>query len=328
MLDNGCRRTTKLLLCGIFLMVMPAFSFAQQYPTKPVNIYVGMAPGGATDIAIRAMTAAAEKHLGQSLLVSNKGGGQGGIAYGLVAKEKPDGYHLTGNSSTGLLYVPHIREVAYTIDDFTFVCIFGKAPGNGLVVKASSPWKTLKELVDYAKKHPGDVTYGTSGVGGGTHLAMEYIARQDGVKWTHVPYKGSSEVLAALLGGHIMAQSAGVKEFEDHVKSGAIRVLATFEEKRMLPDIPTLRELGYNYTIEIAWVVAAPKGTPPAVVRKLDEAFRKGQTDPKFLQTMKNMQMEVVYLDSAETKTFLKDTSARIGRFIKELNIPREAGGK
>ena len=157
---------------------------------------------------------------------------------------------------------------------------------------------------------------------------MEYIARQDGVKWTHVPYKGSSEVLAALLGGHIMAQSAGVKEFEDHIKSGAIRVLATFEEKRMLPDTPTLRELGYNYTIEIAWVVAAPKGTPPAVIKKLDEAFRKGQTDPKFLQTMKNMQMEVVYLNSAETRTFLKDTSARIGKFIKELNIPREAGGK
>jgi tripartite-type tricarboxylate transporter receptor subunit TctC len=328
MVRNLYKGLSGILLCSIIFTVMPVLCFSQQYPAKAVNMYVGMAPGGATDIAIRAITAAAEKHLGQSILVSNKGGGQGGIAYGLIAKEKPDGYHLTGNSSTGLLYVPHIREVAYGIDDFTFVCIFGKAPGNGLVVKASSPYKTLKELVEYARKNPGDVTYGTSGVGGGTHLAMEYIAKQEGVKWTHIPYKGSSEVLAALLGGHITAQSAGVKEFEDHIKSGAIRVLATYEEKRMLPEIPTLRELGYNYTIEIAWVVAAPKGTPAPVIKKLDEAFRKGQKDPKFLETMKNMQMEVVYLDSAQTKTFLKDTSARIGKFIRELNIPREPGGK
>jgi tripartite-type tricarboxylate transporter receptor subunit TctC len=322
-----CKMGFMIALCGAFLSLMFTPSPAQQYPTKPVNMFVGMAPGGATDIAMRAMATAAEKHLGQPIIVSNRGGGGGSIAYGLIAKEKPDGYHILGNSTTGLLYVPHLRDVPYTLDDFAPILIFGRSPGNGLVVRSNSPWKTFKDFIDYAKKNPGEVNFGTSGVGGATHIVMEFIAKQDGIKWTHVPYKGSSEVLAALIGGHIMAEAGGVKEFEDHIKSGTVRVLATFEEKRMkyFPSVPTIKELGYDCAAVIDWIVAAPKGTPEPVVKKLDEAFRKGMEDPKFIQTLESMQNEVLYRNAEETKQFIKETGARLGKFIKDLNLPKES---
>jgi tripartite-type tricarboxylate transporter receptor subunit TctC len=317
-----------IALCGTLFFLMSVPLPAQQYPTKPVNMVVGMAPGGATDIAMRAMAAAAEKHLGQPIIVSNRGGGGGSIAYGVIAKEKPDGYHILGSSTTGLLYVPHLRDVPYTLEDFSPILIFGRSPGNGLVVRSDSPWKTFKEFVEDAKKNLGKMNYGTSGVGGATHIVMEFIAKQDGIKWTHVPYKGSSEVLAALIGGHIMAEAGGVKEFEDHIKSGTVRVLATFEEKRMkfFPNIPTIKELGYDCAAVIDWFVAAPKGTPEPVVKRLDEAFRKGMEDPKFIQTLESMQNEVLYRNAEETKKFMKETSLRLGKFIKELNLPKEAG--
>ena len=125
-----------------------------------------------------------------------------------------------------------------------------------------------------------------------------------------------------------MAEAGGVKEFEDHIKAGTVRVLATFEEKRMkfFPNVPTIMELGYNCAAVIDWFVAAPKGTPEPVVKKLDEAFRKGMDDPKFIQTLESMQNEVFYRNSEETKRWIKETSARLGKFIKELNLPKEAG--
>ena len=304
MKGKGCETTTIFFFCGIFFLLLPALSFGQQYPTKPVNIYIGMAAGGAQDPSIRAIAGAAEKYLGQPFVIANKGGGQGSVAYGLIAKEKPDGYHLVGTSTAGLLYVPHIRKVAYTIDDFVPILTFAKAPPTGLLVKADSPWKTLKEFVEYAKKNPGTINYGTSGIGGPPHLAMEYIAKQDGVKWTHVPFKGSSEAFMALLGGHIEAQSGGVMEVADYVKTGKVRVLGLHEDKRTkgLPDIPTFRELGYNFVAELYYLLAAPKGTPPAAVKKLEEAFHKGMDDPKFIKVTKDIEIEIVYRSSEDTK--------------------------
>ncbi len=330
MIGRGSIMRNILLLSGIFLLVMPAVSPAQQYPTRPVNIYIGMAPGGAQDPCIRGMAAAAEKFLGQSFVVSNKGGGGGSVAYGLIAKEKPDGYHLAGTSSGGLLYVPQVRQVSYTLDDFVFIMTFAKAPPTGLLVQASSPWKTFKEFVDYAKKNPGAINYGTSGVGGPPHLAMEYVAKQEGIKWTHVPFKGSSEALTALLGGHIQAQSGGVLEIIDYVKTGKVRVLGIQDDNRSkgLPDVPTFRELGYNFVAELYYLFSAPKGTPANVVKKLDEAFHKGMDDPKFIKIMKDLEMEVVYRNSEDTRKFLKSAYPRLEQFVKQLNLPKESDGK
>jgi tripartite-type tricarboxylate transporter receptor subunit TctC len=320
---RGWKMGEIFFFAGILLLI-PTFSSAQTYPTKPIHILVGFAPGGTMDISTRVVASKAEKLLGQPFIISNNGGGAGSVALGIVAKEKPDGYYLAGCTSTGLIRIPQFRTVPYKHEDFVPVMHFG-APQSGLVVKADSPWKTLKELVEYAKKNPGKVTYSSTGVGSPMHLAMEYIAKQEGIQWTHVPYPGSTPALTALLGGHVTAQS-GSTEWIPQVKDGAVRLLATHGERRMktFPEVPTFRELGYDFINETVFMVAAPKGTPPSTVRKLDEAFHKAMDDSEFIQIMAKMEIELAYRNSEDTKRYLEEAYSRLGKMIIELKIPKE----
>jgi tripartite-type tricarboxylate transporter receptor subunit TctC len=315
-------------LLGALLSLAPTVSSGQEFPSRPVNVLVGFAPGGTMDISTRLLAGKAEKLLGQPLVVSNNGGGGGTVALGIVAREKPDGYHLAGCTSAGLIWIPQFRSVPYKLDNFVPVMHFG-APQTGLVVRADSPWKTLKEFVEYAKKNPGKVTYSTTGVGTVLHLAMEFIAKKEGIQWTHVPYPGSAPALTALLGGHVMAQS-GSTEWIPHVKQGSLRLLATHGERRMktFPDVPTFRESGYDFVNTVVFMIAAPKGTPPAVVRKLDDALRKAMDDPEFIQTMAKMEIEVSYRNSEDTKKYLEAAYAQLGSMIQELKIPKESEKK
>jgi tripartite-type tricarboxylate transporter receptor subunit TctC len=318
------RNRWKIILLSGIVFFIPLFSFGQPYPTKPVNILVGFAPGGTMDISTRILASKAEKFVGQPFLISNNGGGGGSVALGIVAKEKPDGYYLAGCTSTGLIRIPQFRTVPYKLDDFVSIMHFG-APQTGLVVKADSPFKSLKDLVEYAKKNPGKVTYSSTGVGSPMHLAMEYVGKQEGIQWTHVPYPGSTPALTALLGGHVTAQS-GSTEWIPQIKAGAVRLLGTHGEKRMklFPDVPTFRELGYDFINETVFMVATPKGTPSPIVKKLEEAFHKAMEDPEFIQTMEKMEIEVTYRNSEDTKKYLEEAYARLGKMILELKIPKE----
>jgi tripartite-type tricarboxylate transporter receptor subunit TctC len=142
-----------------------------------------------------------------------------------------------------------------------------------------------------------------------------------------VPFKGSSEAFMSLLGGHITAQSGGVMEVADYVKTGKVRVLGIHEGKRTkgLPDIPTFREVGYDFVAELFYLLSAPKGTPSAVVNKLGDAFHKGMDDPRFIKVTKDIEIEIVYRNSEDTRKFLKDAYVRLERFVKPLNLPKEA---
>jgi tripartite-type tricarboxylate transporter receptor subunit TctC len=318
------RKGWKIIPLSGILFLIPILSSAQSYPTKPINILVGFAPGGTMDISTRVLASKAEKFLGQPLIISNNGGGGGSVALGIVAKEKPDGYYLAGCTSTGLIRIPQFRPVPYKLEDFIPIMHFG-APQTGLVVKADSPWKTLRELVEYAKKNPGKVTYSSTGVGSPMHLAMEYVAKQEGIQWTHVPYPGSTPALTALMGGHVTAQS-GSTEWIPQVKAGEVRLLATHGEKRMkiFPDVPIFRELGYDFINETVFMVAAPKGTPSPIVKKLEEAFHKAMDDSDFIQAMERMEIEITYRNSEDTKKYLEEAYARLGKMIIELKIPKE----
>ena len=312
-----------ILLSGLTFLI-PALSLAQTYPTKPINILVGFAAGGTMDISTRVLASKAEKLLGQPFIVTNNGGGGGSVALGIVAKERSDGCYLAGCTSTGLIRIPQFRPVPYQLDDFVPIMHFG-APQTGVVVRSDSPFKTFRDLVEYAKKNPGKVTYSSTGVGSPMHLAMEYVAKQEGIQWTHVPYPGSTPALTALLGGHVTAQS-GSTEWIPQIKAREVRLLATHGEKRMkiFPDVPTFRELGYDFINETVFMVAAPKGTPLAVVKKLEEAFHKAMDDPEFIQTMDNMEIEITYRNSEDTKRYLEEAYARLGKMITELKIPKE----
>jgi len=317
---KGCRI---IFLSGIIFLI-PILCSAQSYPTKSINILVGFAPGGTMDVSTRVLASKAEKFLGQPFLISNNGGGGGSVALGIVAKERPDGYYLAGCTSTGLIRIPQFRPVPYKLEDFVSIMHFG-APQTGVVVKADSPCKTFKDLVEYAKKNPGKVTYSSTGVGSPMHLAMEYVAKQEGIQWTHVPYPGSTPALTALMGGHVTAQS-GSTEWIPQIRAGEVRLLATHGEKRMkiFPDVPTFRELGYDFINETVFMMAAPKGTPSPIVKKLEEAFHKAMDDPEFIQVMERMEIEITYRNSEDTKKYLEEAYARLGKMIIELKIPKE----
>ena len=313
-----------VLFCGLFLSLAASLSFAQPYPTKPINLIVTFAPGGTLDTSTRILAVKAEKFLGQPLVVSNVGGGAGSVALGQVAKKRADGYDITSCTSTGLIRIPQLRAVPYNHDDFVPIMHFASVQ-SGVVVKSDSPYKSFKDLVEYARKNPGKVTYATSGVGSPMHIAMEYVADKEKIQWTHVPYAGGAPGLSAVLGGHVTAMSDST-EWLPHVKEGSLRLLVTHGERRMksFPDVPTLRDLGYDFINETVFMIAAPKGTPAPIIKKLDEAFHKGMDDPEFVKTIATLEFDVTYRNSEDLKKYLDDAYNRFTVMIKKLNITKE----
>jgi tripartite-type tricarboxylate transporter receptor subunit TctC len=301
----------------------------QPFPTKPINLVIGYAPGGVVDISERFLAAKAEKFLGHPFIVSNNGGGGSSVAFELTARKPADGYNIVAGASTGLVRIPQFREVPYRLDDFIPIMHFATPVLTPVVVKSTSPWKSFKELVDYAKKNPGKLTYSTTGVGSPMHLAMEYVAKQEGISWTHVPYPGAMPAFTALLGGHVSFQ-VGAGESVPFIKDGSVRLLANLSEGRVKswPDTPTLIELGYDIFNESVFLFAAPKGTPKPIIDKLDDAFHQAMADPDFTTVLARVEFEPSYRNSAETRKYLEDAYTRIGRMIRELKIPKEAAEK
>ncbi len=315
LIPKGC-----VLLCVSLLMAIPNLSSAQTFPTKPMSILIGFGPGGNFDIATRILASKAEKFLGQSFVINNNGAGGGAVALGIVAKQKADGYNIASCTSTGLVRLPKLQSLSYKLEDFTPVMCFTGGSFPGLVVKASSPYKSLKDLIEYARKHPGDVTYSTTGVGGGNHLAMEVIGKKEGITWTHIPYPGSAPALTALLGDHVSAQS-GDSTWIPYVKDGTLRLLATYGEHRMrnFPGVPTIRELGYDYVSDVVYMLAVPKETRADIVKKLDEAFHKATQNPEFIQTLEKMELATGYRGSEEMKKYLAESSVRFNKMLVDF---------
>ena len=315
------------LVFGCVLPIMLATPLWSEpaYPTRPINLFIGYAPGGVVDISERFLASKAEKYLGQPFVVTNNGGGGSSVAYGIVAKKPADGYTIIGGASSGLIRIPQFRTVPYKMDDFIPLMHFATPSLTPIVVKSASPWKTFKELTDYAKKNPGKVTYSTLGVGSPMHLAMEYVAKQDGITWTHVPFPGAMPAFTALLGDHV-AVNAGAGESVPYIKDGTVRILANLSEKRVKawPNVPTFRELGYDFFNESVFMFSTPKGTPQYIVDKLQNAFRKAMDDPEFAGVMTKVEFDTSYRNSADTRKYLDEASGRIGHMIQELKLPKE----
>jgi tripartite-type tricarboxylate transporter receptor subunit TctC len=318
------RPESMFFVFAFLLIFIPAMVYGQAYPTKPVNVVVTFAPGGTLDVSARILAAKAEKFLGQPMIISNVGGGGGSVALGQVAKKAADGYTITACTSTGLIRIPQLRGVPYEPSDFIPIMHYA-AVESGVVVKTDSPYKTFKDLIEYARKNPGKVNYATSGAGSPMHMAMEFVADKEKIQWVHVPYAGGAPGLAAVLGGHVTAMSDST-EWLPHVKEGSLRLLVTHGEKRMksFPNVPTLRDLGYDFINETVFMFAAPKGTPAAAVSKLAESLHKGMDDPEFIKTIAAIEFAVAYRDSADTKKYLDDAYNRFGEMIKKLGIKKE----
>lgn len=309
------------VLSGLALLgAQPAA--AQAFPSKPIQLVIPFAPGD-TDQMLRPFTDKMGEFLGQPIVMNYKPGAGGGVGAGQVATSKADGYTLVGSSPGSLVVVPLAnKEMKYTTDSFQPVAALSEGVMM-IVVQASSPYKSIKDVVEQAKQSPGKITFSSSGSMGITHLLAEIFGQDASIKMTHIPYQGSAPAITALLGGHVQMASTAVAPANAHLKAGTLRALAVFSDKRMkaFPDVPTLKEMGYNLGSPTLYGILAPKGTPKEVVDALQNAARKvveKYGDP-VTQTLSGMGAEVKLLGPDEYSAYLKGQAQLFAAGIKTL---------
>lgn len=299
------------------------------YPERPLTLLVGFVPGGSMDLSARALAKAAEKILGQPIMIENKPGGTGTVALAALLSQNHDGYTLCGTPSSVLIRVSQQQPVPFK--PFTsFRAVIGfTEPQLGIVVKSDAPWKTLGELSAYAAKNSGRVKYATTGVGSTTHAAVDAFAKRDRLQLIHVPYKGSMEALTALLGGHVEF-AALTSELVPAVKAGQARLLAVMSEKRSpkYPSVPTLKEQGYDFANDAVFAVVAPADIDPAVAGKLEEAFAAAAKNKEYLETLDRINMIPVYYNGKAFDAFLRYHWKVINKNLKASGAISEAATK
>lgn len=286
-------------------------SHAQKFPERPISLIVPWAAGGSTDQSGRALAQAAEKHLGQPIVVLNKPGATTTIGMAELARAKPDGYTIGTLSSSSYLLALQGRTLTYDpIESFSYISYYGDNL-IGIAVPAESKWKTLNDLVADGKANPGKLKYGTAGVGTTQHLTTEALMLATGAKFTHVPQKGSAGSMPALLGKHVDFITE-VSVWAPFVKQGQVRILAVTTPKRSkaYPDVPTLAELGHS-TIRSVQAVIGPAGMPEPIRKQLETAFRKALADEGFRNAMNRLSMEIVDLPGPEVKKLVENEFLR-----------------
>ena len=301
--------------------VLPSTAKAQSFPTRTIRYICPWPAGGSTDIVMRAIAQSAGKALGQSVIVENKPGAGGTLGAIELVNARGDGYTLA-QLPISVFRIPHMQKVQFdTLKDFTWIaCLTGYT--FGLVVQASSPIKSIKDLVEFAKANPGTFTFGNTGTGTSPHLAVEEFAQEAGIKLQAVPYKGNAENMQAILGGHIMAASDATG-WGPHVDSGKLRLLATYGSKRTKrwPTVPTLDELGYKTISDSPFGVCGPKNMEPAVVKVLHDAFKKTLDDPAVLSVFDKYDQNVIYLDTRAYTKYAVDTFNGEKALIERLGL-------
>ena len=319
----------KKKLIGLLVIVNVVFTFgclaiAQEFPNKPITFVIPYPAGGSTDLPGRALANAARKYLGQPLICENKGGGGGTVGPSLVISRPPDGYTI-GISSGNATIAYYMGKLNFNpLMDQTNIIRY-TSHVFGMVVRSDSPWKTIQEFVKYAKENPGKVTYGTGGVGTLSHLAMEDLSMITGIKLVHMPFKGGAEASTALMGGHIDAISDS-SSWAPMVDAGKFRLLVTYAQQRMAryPNVPTLKEAGYDMVYSSPLFIIGPKGIPKPIVSKLHDAFRKSLDDPDYLSILKKYDMTLNYLGPEDLDRAIQQESDQIKRVVQKLGLDKK----
>lgn len=322
------KATRLAVLFALALLAVASGAAAQEpYPSRPVTVVAPFPPGGVADLTARPVAAAMEKVLKNPVGVVNKTGAAGAVGMQFVATSKPDGYTLLLALSS-ISIIPEAdklfgRPPAFTVDQFAPIALISADP-TILVVPADKPWKTAKDFIEDAKKRPGQISFSSSGVYGTLHMAMELLSHAAGVKLRHVPYGGAGPALTAILGGHVDALASGPAVVLPHIKSGKLRVLAGWGDKRVaaLPEVPTFRELGYPDAEFYIWAgLFAPKGTPEPVLAKLRDAVRAAVADPEFKGAMDKLETPIAFKQGAEFQKFFDADAKRLAEGVRKVGI-------
>lgn len=296
---------------------------AERFPIKPITLWVPWPAGGATDLTMRILADLAGKQLGQRVLVDNRAGGGGTLVMPILQQAAPDGYTI-GQLPFPVLRMPHVQKVLWDpIRDTTpIVQISGVT--FGVVVPAGSPFRSLEDILAFAKAHPGELTVSTNGVGTTPHVVFDELCGKRGLTYVHVPYKGTSEQMLAVTSGQVMV-GINSNGFAPFVDSGRLRLLVTFGESRThrWPAVPTLKELGHGIVATSPYGLVGPRGMPPAVVAALHDAFKIAMHDPVHTNELARYDQELAYLDPEAYARSLREAYVAEKRSVERLGIGR-----
>jgi len=314
-------------IAACVLMVAAVAAAAQTYPTRPVKIMVGANAGGGTDIIARMLGDKFQAAMGQPFIVENKPGASNTIAADATAKAAPDGYTLLVATNTGQAIAPHLIKLGFdTNKDLVPVALIVVVP-NVLVVSPSVPAGNVRDLIALVKANPDKFAYGSSGVGSTQHLAGEAFNLAAGTKAVHVPYKGSAQALADLVGGQIQLDFDTTSSAMAFIKSGKVKALAVMSPKRTpeLPDVPTLTEAGLPGVEMTTWYgLFVTAGTPKPVIDKLYAETMKAIKDPEVARKLVGLGGEPGSASQAEFAALVKSDYDRFGKLIKDANVKLE----
>ncbi|MGE5096489.1 MAG: tripartite tricarboxylate transporter substrate binding protein [Betaproteobacteria bacterium] len=290
------------------------------FPNRPITLICPWPAGGSTDTHLRKLAELAGKQLGQPIIIENKPGFGGMLGPSAMASSaKPDGYTIS-QLTVAAFRLPVMQKADWdAIRDFTYI-IGVSGYTFGVVVKSDSPFKTFDELIAYAREHPGQLSYGSTGTGTSPHLLMEEVAHKAGVKLLHVPFKGNADSTQALMGGHVMAQSdaTGWGKFVD---AGTFRLLVTFGEERTRWGAPTAKELGYDVVSYSPYGIVGPRGMDPKVVKVLHDAFKKAIDDPENKKVLQQLDQVYWYKSSEDYAKWAAESAVSERAVIERLGL-------
>jgi len=293
---------------------------AQNYPSRPLRLIVGFAPGGGVDINARMLAPKLSEYLGQQVVVENVPGAGTNIANERVAKSADDGYTLLINTAAVAINMSLYRNLPFdTLRDFAPVSVFSQSP-NVLVVNAKLAAQNVRELVAMARSAPGKLNYSSAGVGTTQHLAAELFKLRTGTFIVHIPYKGTAPLMTALIAGEVDLSFANIPSLQGHLKSGRLRALAATAARRdpQLPEVPTMKEAGVEGVEVVVWYgVLAPAGTPREIVQKLSEGVQRATRDADVRKRMVEQGAEPVGSTPEEFSKLLREEVARWAEVVK-----------
>jgi len=319
------RRARSGLLFVLLTVVAAGPAWAQEpYPTRPISIVVAFPPGGVADNTARPVAAVLERILKQPVTVLNKAGAAGAVGYQAAATSKPDGYTLL-MALVSVSVLPEVdklfgRPQNYTREQLTGIARINADPSM-LVVRADAPWKTLKDLVEDARKRPGEIVFTSSGLYGAAHIPMEMFIKAAGIKMRHLPTTGGGPMMNAILGGHAQLVMTPVSLAAQHVKAGKLRLLAHSGSTPVAayPEVPSFKSQGYDveYT---AWAgLVAPKDTPPPVIKILRDATRQAVKEPEVINSHAKLETPIAYMDADEFNAWWARDAAKLAEVVRQI---------
>ena len=319
-------RKSAALLCFALAALSPLALAQSGYPTRTISVSVGYPAGGGTDLLTRVLAAEVGKIIGREIIVVNQSGASGTVAMSALAAAKPDGYSLGVTASSSLTIAPFtLDSPPDLLERITTIAAVGRLR-NGFLVKGDSPFKGIKDVIEFARKNPGKISIGVQGMGSSGALALGATAIQEDIKWTLAPFKGEAPALAAVLGGHITAATSTSGAWQRFVEAGTLKLIASMDSERFdsVPNAPTLIEQGYPNS-SLIFVLAGPKGLAPAVAKRITDAFTAAMHTPAYIEfaTKNGMLMKKPLLGEA-LRSYLMDDRAAMGAIAAKMGMGKK----